>query len=373
MKQILTILLLIGLTVWGHLTIPHFDSYALMIGLISALVIAHELGHFFVAKRVGVKVERFGFGLPFGPTLLEKKIGETTFCLHPVLLGGYVSFPDDDPNSDIPLDSPKRFENQPILQRAAIAVAGVAVNFVLGYLIMVFVVSAWGYPTDYYVRVQELISPDSPATKAGLMPEDLLLKVGTREIKQPTDLIEYLAAHKEQAIPLVIERGSVQKTVEIVPNSQGKIEVKLSLYHKYTPLKNPIEILTKSYAFLQEKMVMNFQGLGEIFTGQRSMKELSGPIGIVVSGGEFIQVFGLSEGLVITAIISIVLAVMNILPIPMLDGGHLLFMLIEKIQGHPLKKEIQERVIQVSFVVLLGLMCLILWNDINIHILGGRN
>ncbi len=83
-----------------------------------------------------------------------------------------------------------------------------------------------------------------------------------------------------------------------------------------------------------------------------------------------IQIFGIAEGLVITALISVILGIMNILPIPMLDGGHLLFMFFEKIQGHPLKKEIQERVIQVSFVVLIGLMCLILFNDVNTYILG---
>lgn len=370
MKQILTLVIIAGLIVWGNLSIPSFDSYLLMIGLISVLIIAHELGHFAVAKKVGVKVERFGFGLPFGPTLLEKQIGETRFCLHPVLLGGYVSFPDDDPDSEIPLDSPKRFENKSIPQRAAIAVAGVTVNFILGYLIMVFVVSIWGYPGNYFVRLDHLLSQGSPAAQAGLLPGDLFLKVGDKEVTRPDILIQHLSEHKGQLVPVVIEREGVPKNLVVTPNEKGRIEVALSLYHKYVPVKNPVEVLTKSYTFLQEKIVMNFQAMGEIFTGKRSTKEVSGPVGIIKQGGQMIQVFGIAEGLVITALISVILGVMNILPIPMLDGGHLLFMLFEKIQGHPLRKEIQERVIQVSFAVLLGLMVLILWNDVTIHVLG---
>jgi membrane-associated protease RseP (regulator of RpoE activity) len=370
MKQLFIILLIVGLGVWGFTAIPFFGSYLQMVGLISVLIIAHELGHFTVAKKVGVKVERFGFGLPIGPTLLEKQIGETKFCLHPVLLGGYVSFPDDNPDSDLPEDSPRRFENKSVAARAAIAVAGVTVNFILGYLIMVFVIATWGYPGNYYVRIQELLSPQSPAAQAGLLPGDLFLKVGGQEIKRPETLVDYLGSHKGQKVPLVVERAGAEKEVVVTPNEKGKIDISLSFFHKYLPVNNPVEVLTKSYTFLQEKMVLNFQAMGEIFTGKRSSKEVSGPVGIIKQGGQMIQVFGIAEGLVITALISVILGIMNILPIPMLDGGHLLFMFFEKIQGHPLKKEIQERVIQVSFVILIGLMCLILFNDVNTYILG---
>ncbi len=372
MKQVLSILILVGLTVWGFFAIPQFSSYLLMMGLISVLIVAHELGHFFVAKKVGVKVERFGFGLPIGPTLLEKQVGETKLCLHPVLLGGYVSFPDDNPDSDVPPDSPRRFENKPVRARAAIAVAGVAVNFIMGYLLMVLVISVWGYPGNYFVNIKEVLSPQSPAAQAGLMVGDTFLKAGDEEIKQPETLINYLQVNKTKSVPLTIERGNEQKVVNVTPNAEGKIDIALSLFHKYEPVTSPVEPLIKAYTFLQEKMVMNFQAMGEIFTGKRSSKEVSGPVGIIKQGGQMIQIFGLPEGLVITALISVILAIMNILPVPMLDGGHLLFMAIEKLQGHPLKKELQEKVVQFSFVVLMGLMCFILWNDINTYILGNR-
>ncbi len=370
MKQIITILVIIGLVVWGSQAIPNFDSYMLMVGLISVLVIAHELGHFAVAKKVGVKVERFGFGLPIGPTLLEKKIGETTFCLHPVLLGGYVSFPDDDPSSDVPENSPRRFENKPVHQRAAIAIAGVTVNFILGYLIMVFVIAKWGYPGDYHIKIQEILSNQSPAAAAGLQNGDLFLKINNEEVLNPDKFVQTLQENKGKPVDLLVERNNRQQAVTIVPNNEGKIDVALGLHHKYEPVRNPLEVVTKAYTFLQEKMIMNFQAMGEIFTGKRSGKEVSGPVGIIKQGGQMIQVFGISEGLVITALISVILAVMNILPIPMLDGGHLLFMAIEVLKGKPMKKEMQEKMIQACFVALIGLMCVIMWNDINTYILG---
>jgi regulator of sigma E protease len=368
MKQILFLLLLIGLIVAGHFRIPAFDSYLWMMGLISILVIAHEFGHFTVAKKVGVKVERFGFGLPLGPTLFEKQIGETKFCLHPVLLGGYVSFPDDDPDSDIPKDSPRRFENRTMLERTAIAIAGVVVNFILGYLIMVFVIAKWGYPADYFVKLDHFHTANSPAAQAGLLPGDLFVKMGDQKVQGTASLIDYFAAHKQQPIPVTVNRNGAQKIVTVIPNRDGKIEIALSFSHQHIPVKNPAEVLTKAYTFLAEKISMNFRAMGEILTGQRSSKEISGPVGIIKQGGMMIQLFGISEGLVITALISVILAIMNILPIPMLDGGHLLFMFLEKLQGHPLKKEIQERIVQVSFAVLMGLMCLILWNDLNTYI-----
>ncbi len=370
MKQIVSILVLIGLIVWGYLSVAGFTSYLLMIGLISALVIAHEFGHFYVAKKVGVKVERFGFGLPIGPTLLEKQVGETKFCLHPVLLGGYVSFPDDDPESDVPLDSPDRFENKPIPQRVAIAVAGVVVNLIAGYLIMVFVMLMWGYPGHYFVKIKSFINNHSPAQQAGLLQGDIFVKVAGQDIKTPSVLIDYLHSHKGQPVSLTVERGNALKTVTATPDKTGKIDVVLIPTHKYIPLKNPAESVVKAYTFLQEKMVQNFQAMGQVITGKRSGKEVSGPIGIIEQGGEMIQTFGISDGLVITALISVILGIMNILPIPMLDGGHLLFMFFEKLKGHPLHKGIQERITQFSFVILMGLMCVILWNDINTYILG---
>ena len=113
MKSFLGLLGFIAAILLAWFFIPKAASIILMLGLLSFLVIAHELGHFAVARWVGIKVERFGFGLPIGPTLYERKVGDVTVCIHLALLGGYVSFPDDNEDSDVPMDSPVRFENKP--------------------------------------------------------------------------------------------------------------------------------------------------------------------------------------------------------------------------------------------------------------------
>lgn len=366
MKTWVFIAILLGLTRLGFVLIPEFGSYLAMMGLISFLVIAHELGHFYVAKKVGVKVERFGFGLPFGPTLYEKKVGETTYCVHALLLGGYVGFPDDDPDNALPADSPLRFENKSIAARAAIAVAGVAVNFVVAYALMVWVIGAWGYPGNYHIAIDHVLSPKAPAAIAGVLPGDILLKAGDTDIKADNSiLLNYLGAHKGQPAQITVERAGKPVTLTVIPNANGKMEAALTITHKYEPVTNPFSVLQKAFSFLSERLGQQFVAMGDIFTQKRGLNELSGPIGIIKDGGAMIQRFGLPEGLTITALISAILAVMNILPIPMLDGGHLLFMLIELIKGSPVNKRFQERVIQASFLALMGLMVFIMWNDIH--------
>lgn len=368
MKQVITLLVLVGLTALGFWQVPQFASYLLMLGLISALVIAHELGHFWVAKKVGVKVERFGMGLPFGPALLEKKIGDTTVCLHPVLLGGYVSFPDDNEDSDVPKDSPQRFENQPIRNRAAIAVAGVVVNAIMAYLIMIFVYSAWGIPSPG-TMIGKIMSPTSPAAAAGLLAGDVVLKADNQPIEEPRKLVQVIQAHALKPLNLSIERKGQPLTMTVVPNQKGKIEIEITEIPRFTKAKSPVEVMGRSYGFLQEVVVGNGQAMGEIITGKRDLKEVYSVAGVIKVGGQGIQKNGIVSGLILAAMISIILAVMNILPVPMLDGGHLLFMAIEALQGHPLKKELQEGIVQVSFVVLIGLMGFVLWNDIANHLL----
>jgi RIP metalloprotease RseP len=327
-----------------------------------------------VAKKVGVKVERFGFGLPFGPTLLEKKIGETTICLHPILLGGYVSFPDDNPESSVPADSPRRFENRPIPQRAAIAVAGVTVNFLLGYLIMVGVFLTWGYPPQV-VGVGQIVSPDAPAAKAGFQVEDVLTRINGQAITSAAAFIQIVQAHAGKPLTITIDRQGRLKNLTVTPNPQGKIGVGIAEGQTFQPsrfihLRNPFQAFPLAYSFLAKNMALNFQAMGEVIMGKRDVRQLSGPVGIIKEGGNAMQRLGLPVGLILTALISTILAIMNILPIPMLDGGHLLFMAIEAVRRRPLKKEIQERVIQVSFAALIGLMGFVLWNDVNTHLLG---
>ncbi len=391
-----------------------FGSVLLMLFFISVLIIAHEMGHFFVARRCGVKVERFGFGLPFGPTLWSKKIGDVEYCVHAALFGGYVAFPDDDPDNPLPKDSPERFENKPIGARFAVMVAGVTVNAILGWLLMFWVIMGWGLPSADVAIVETF--KNHPAAEAGLMSGDRIIKIDGKPIEgylsdeRQMYVRDYISHHPGQAMTITVERpvdaqgqpifagiepgtdpnapvdtaSAKSRYVEITekfkaspatmqavdlkvsPSAEGLIGVKMAGYpERYIQVDNPLLAAGLSSRFLGVQIEKQFQAFGYMFAGKMGLKDLSGPIGIVNVGSDVIKQDGVVKGLIITAIISIILAVMNLLPIPALDGGHILFLIIEFLKGSPVKQEVRERVTQYGFLALLALIGFILINDIN--------
>lgn len=376
-------------------TLQSWTPTLTMLGLLSVLIIAHELGHFWVARKCGIRVERFGLGLPFGPTLWSKTIGETEYCIHAALFGGYVAFPDDNPDSTIPKDSPERFENKTVWQRFAVAIAGVTVNALMGWLIMTLVILVWGIPDMQGERVSigDVLSETSPAAIAGLKSGDVILKVGATDVatlpvkarlKTVRDTIH---AAPDKPLVMVVERKvnvtatpqpaqvttpnsapalPQMVTTTLTPNAQGLIGVQLMLGEKvYVHEHNPLKASGKAVSFLGRFVVRNFEALGQLATGRVSAGELSGPLRLVSEGGRVIEKHGIQDGLILTAIISMILAVMNLLPIPALDGGHILFLLIEAIKGSPVSKTLQERFSQVGMLGLMALMAFILINDVN--------
>jgi regulator of sigma E protease len=400
-------------------------SIMLMLIFISILIIAHEMGHFWVARWCGIKVERFGFGLPFGPTLWSKKIGDVEYCLHACLFGGYVSFPDDDPENPLPQDSPVRFENKPLWARFAVMVAGVTVNAFLGWFIMTGVILGWGV-TDTEAAVGRAAEGQT-AYQAGLVSGDRIIKVNGIPItgdsgQERTEMLsKELGKYKGQSIPVTFlrpyaksgsllyadiqpekaqsfaEKMNLQKTkqneseieqakklakmqadmvvlnrqpayekemtVTVTPNENGKIGISLAMIK--VPVGNPLEASVRSAQYLSNTIRLQFVAFGEMFQGKMNVKDLSGPISLVNVGSNQIEKNGIQSGLMLTAIISTILAVMNVLPIPALDGGHIFFLIIEALKGSPVKQEIREQVTQFGFLGLLGLIAFVLLNDIN--------
>ncbi len=349
-------------------------SVLIMLVLISVLIIAHELGHFAVARWCGMKVERFGFGLPFGPTLWSKKIGDVEYCIHAFLFGGYVAFPDDNPDSPVPKDSPQRFENQPLWNRFAVAIAGVTVNAILGWAIMVFVILGWGYPTGEAAKavlVADMPAATAPAGEAGIQKGDQLYKINGEPIpgKDFTEMMtavpKMIGGHANETITITVLRNDQPVELSVTPNEKGLIGIVLGGVPEYKKVTNPVEASTKATEFLGRLLNSQIVAFGQLFSGQMDMKELAGPIRIVSEGAKMIDQTGIQTGLMLTAMISVILAFMNILPIPALDGGHILFILIEAIKGSPVKKEYQERFTQLGFIGLMALIGFIIWNDVS--------
>ena len=155
-------------------------SIIIMILLLSFLVLVHELGHFLAAKAFGMRVDKFGFGLPLGPTLFEKKIGETTFVIHALLLGGYVSFPDDEKECSLDEDSPERFENKPVYQRAIVVSAGVISNVVTAFLLVFLSALIWKHlPSGSYdIVIGQIVAPkDASVWQSGIKIGDRIVSV----------------------------------------------------------------------------------------------------------------------------------------------------------------------------------------------------
>ena len=353
-----------------------FGSILIFLALLSTLIIAHEMGHFLVARRCGMKVERFGFGLPVGPTLWSKTINGVEYCIHAFLVGGYVAFPDDNPDSPVPPDSPERFENQPVFNRFLVAVAGITVNLILGWGIMVAVLMIWGVADSTpVVTVGAVVSHSVPAYAAGFQEDDIIQAVNHQAVPGtvPEDRVsntkKLIVSHPNQPIIVTVlrhEDGGQNHTLDInvTPDKDGLIGVEiLPGVGKYTPITNPIEASQRSVEFLSNFVVENFKALGQVLQGKVKSDELAGPLRIVQKGGEVIHKYGMQRGLTFMAIISTILAVMNILPIPGLDGGHILFIAIEAVKGSPLNRKVQDTITQVGFAGLMVLMVFILGND----------
>ena len=197
-------------------------SIVIMILLLSFLVLIHELGHFLAAKAFGMKVDKFGFGLPLGPTLFEKKIGETTFLVHALLLGGYVSFPDDEKNCDLPEDSPERFENRPIYQRAIVVSAGVIANVICAFFLVLFSALVWKYlPSGVYnIEIGKIVAPkDASVWSSGLKVGDKIVSVNGTKITNTYSLLNIvqLSKTRDGLVDMEIVEQNYEKIKKLNP------------------------------------------------------------------------------------------------------------------------------------------------------------
>ena len=208
-----------------------------MILLISFLILIHELGHFMAAKAFKIKVDKFGFGLPFGPVLFRKQIGETEFLIHALLLGGYVSFPDDDVNSELPEDSPERFQNKPVYQKAIVVSAGVVANVICAIFLVMLTALIWQkLPAGKYdIEIAKIIAPkDAAVHKSGLQKEDKIYKINGSLITLPYQVNKYAALSKKYDGK--ISPGTYAETLENLK------KINTNIKSENEPLKKGVKI-----------------------------------------------------------------------------------------------------------------------------------
>lgn len=348
-------------------------SVLLAISVLALLVIVHELGHFMAARLQGIHVNRFSIG--FGPILWKYQGKQTEYALRAIPLGGYVGFPDDDEESEIPKNDPNLLGNRPIADRAIVISAGVVANFVFAYLVLLVMTISVGVGTVDMpgVRISSILNADSPAAIAGLKSGDIVQSANGKPFGTSLTTLEefqsLIAKNANQPINLTLKRDSESLNLTVIPNGEighGRIGIKLDFTG--TPFRRPIhnigEAVTSAAKSFERLTVMTVQGLKRLVTNfEETASQISGPIAIVAMGSELAK-SDASSLFDFTAIISINLAIINILPLPALDGGQLVFLVIEALRGgKALPAALQENVMQGGLFLLLGLGVFMIFRD----------
>lgn len=367
--------------------------------ILSVLVLIHELGHYLVAKKLGVKVEEFGFGFP--PRVFGKKIGETIYSINLLPIGGFVKLYGEDeagagklqiPNNkfqntentkyeilNTKYDERRAFIFRPVWQRASIVFAGVFMNFLLATVIISYLFAYQGVPTPGNTVQIVALAKNAPAAAAGLHVGDIILSVDGRSVTSPDAVISYTKAHLGKAIAVSVKgkAGSV-KTIEVTPrvhypSNEGAMGVAIAqnvVIKKYPWYQAPFVGIRESV--VESWMIL--QGLWQALTVAAVQHVvpagLAGPVGIAELTGQFIKV-GPEAVLSLVSLLSLNLAILNVLPIPALDGGRLFFILFEAVTRRKVNQKFESYAHMIGMVILLALILFITLHDV-LRIFSGQ-
>ena len=345
-------------------------SIILFIAVLAVLILAHEFGHFIVAKKSGMRVDEFGIGFP--PRLLKFKKGETLYSINAIPFGGFVKIYGEDGQDK---KDPRSFSSKSISIRAAVIAAGVFFNILLAW----FVISAGymiGMPTsvgsapigseikDKNVVVLD-VQKDSPAESAGLKSGDRLVDFDSTEAVQ-----KFISENNGREIEIKYQRGNEILSVKAVPRvnapeGQGALGIMMDEVGIVAlPWHRAIwEGLKTTYKLIVGIAVIIFYFITDAVRGLTGLDQIMGPVGIVTVTGTVAKL-GFAYVLNFMAILSINLAIINIIPFPALDGGRLLFLLIEKIKGSPISPKVSSVTHGIGLFILLAIMITITYHDI---------
>lgn len=352
--------------------------------VLSLVVFFHELGHFLVARRCGVRIMVFSIG--FGPEIVgfDDRYG-TRWKISAIPLGGFVKFFGDDNAASVPdtariaaMDAQERaqsFAFQPVYKRAAIVVAGPLANFVLAIVIFAGVFMLYGKQT-MSARVDSVL-PDSAAAAAGFKPGDLVVAIDGRPIDNFAEMQRLVSTSAGETLTITVDRDGVQQVLKATPalkevkdnfgNVQriGVLGISRSMAPEDLKL-HPVSPPRAIWMSVQETWSVIDRTLGYIggvIVGREAANQLGGPIRIAQMSGQ-VASFGFVPLIQLAAVLSVSIGLLNLFPIPLLDGGHLLFYAIEALRGRPLSERAQEVGFRIGLAIVLMLMIFATFNDI---------
>ena len=338
-----------------------------MVGVILALlvfgiiVMIHELGHFLLAKKNGIRVDEFAIGM--GPKIWGKQVGETMYCIRLLPLGGSCMMGEDSDDA-----SEGSFNSKSVWARISVIAAGPIFNFILAFILSVILVGMIGYDEP----VIGSVSPGFSAEEQGLQAGDRIVKMNNKKIHIWREVVYYNLFHPGEEVALVYERDGVKQTVHLTPTKDEKGAYKIGVVAKKGYTKANVWTALK-YGLYEVKFWISttVQSLRMLITGQVGVNELSGPVGIVDMVGDTYEkskVHGflvvLMEMMNIGILLSANLGVMNLLPLPALDGGRLVFLFVEAIRGKRVPPEKEGVVHFIGLMLLLALMAFVMFHDI---------
>ncbi|MEK7579554.1 MAG: RIP metalloprotease RseP [Patescibacteria group bacterium] len=360
-------------------------SIILFIIVLAVLILVHEVGHFLAARSVGARVDEFGIGFPPRLWSFKPKGSETTYSINAIPFGGYVKIFGEDAHdaSLAPEDTSRSLAHKSKLKQIWVLAAGVVFNILFAWILL-WVGFMTGVPTSVTPETKGLtesahvtlisVLRGAPAEEAGLMSGDEIISLATDEGPLPFTTVEnvqeIIASHEGKLLTMTFEREGKAEIISITPKEgivegKGAIGVTLDLVGvvRLSPFAALIESARTTVLFLKNITIGIGNLIGGAFTGSADIKEISGPVGIVGMVGDAAH-RGLIALLTFTALISLNLAIINLVPFPALDGGRILFVIIEAIKRSPINQKVSGTLNLIGFGLLILLMVAITVNDV---------
>ena len=335
-------------------------TVAATIFVFGLLVLVHELGHFFTAKMVGMRVDEFGIG--FGPKIVSYKQGETLYSFGLIPLGGFNKIAGMDPEEE---QDEHSFYAKSIPARMLVIVAGSVMNFVLPILLFMIIFLSSGVDTPSTQSIIGNVFADKPAAQAGLMVGDRIISVNDNDITSWQDFVKFIQVNANNKLTLRYERQGKVQIATVIPEfdekaNRGIVGI-MPVLDKYHPgVVESVGLSIKQTYMIASNMMV---GIAQMITGKVAA-EVSGPIGVAQMAGEVAQL-GLMPLLQFAAFLSINLGLINLLPVPVLDGGHIVTLAVEGLRGKPLQPKQMQFIQMIGFALLMMLFLVATFKDIS--------